>query len=183
MNQNSQFSIYAVELEYYVHEGYEILVPHVFGAESKKKIVSYPAGKRKKWDEDSFFRDAKNRIEVGYEAVRKLYDFSKKYADEISWGTGPTTGSFNPKFYSISKRSIYTVRSDGYLSINFGWLDDNEDTIKWRAKLLEKLKQIDWLATKIPHSVEDKWVSLPIDIWGPNVDEIIILLKDVLEVK
>lgn len=181
MNQNSQFSIYAVKLEYYVHEGegYEILIPHVFGAESKKKIPV----KRKKWDEDSFFRDARNRIEVGCEAVRKLYDFSKKYADEISWGTGSTIGSFNPKFHSISKRSIFTVKSNGYLSINFGWLNDDEDTIKWRAKLLEKLKQVEWLADKIPQSAEEKWVGLTIDIWGPNVDEIIILLKEVLEVK
>lgn len=183
MNQNSQFSIYAVELEYYVHEGYEILIPHVFGAESKKKVVPYPAGKRKKWDEDSFFKDAKERIGVGYEAVRKLYEFSKKYADEISWGTGPTKGSFNPKFYSISKRSVYTVRSDGCLIINFGWLNDNENTIKWREKLLEKLKRIEGLATKIPRSAEDKWVSLPIEIWGPRVDEIILLLKKLLEVK
>ena len=89
MNQNSLFNIYAVELEYYVHEGYEILIPHVFGAESKKKVVSYPAGKRKKWDEDSFFKDAENRLEgANYEALRKLFDFSKRNADEISWGSG-----------------------------------------------------------------------------------------------
>ena len=92
-------------------------------------------------------------------------------------------GSFNPKFYSISKRSVYTVRSDGCLIINFGWLNDNENTIKWREKLLEKLKRIEGLATKIPRSAEDKWVSLPIEIWGPRVDEIILLLKKLLEVK
>lgn len=178
MNQNSQFSIYAVELEYYIYEGYEILIPHVFGAESKKKIM-YSTSKRKKWDEESFFRDAKNRVKgIGYEAIRKLYNFSKKYADEISWGTGTITGSFNPKFYSISKKSIYTVKSDGYLFINFGWLNDNENAIKWKKGLLKKLRQIEWLTNKIPPSAEDKLIGISIDEWGPNVDEVITLLKD-----
>ncbi|MBI5358809.1 hypothetical protein HZB69_04260, partial [Candidatus Amesbacteria bacterium] len=38
MNQNSKFDIYGVELEYYKHEGFEIIIPKLFGSEVKKDI-------------------------------------------------------------------------------------------------------------------------------------------------
>jgi len=138
MNKNSRFNVYAVELEYYKFDDYDIIIPHIFGAESK--LPEQPP-KRKKWDKDSFFYDIKKRMDDGtlipeaYDAIQKMYDFSVKYADEISWGTGPITGSFSPKFYTISRRSIYTIRSDGIMSLNFGWLDDNETAIKLREAL------------------------------------------------
>jgi len=37
MNQNSKFDIYGVELEYYQHESFEIMIPKLFGAEVKKR--------------------------------------------------------------------------------------------------------------------------------------------------
>ena len=40
MNQNSKFDIYGVELEYYQHESFEIMIPKLFGAEVKKDIGS-----------------------------------------------------------------------------------------------------------------------------------------------
>lgn len=38
MNQNSRFDIYGVELEFYKHEEYEIIIPKLFGAEVKKDV-------------------------------------------------------------------------------------------------------------------------------------------------
>lgn len=38
LNNNSEFSIYAVELEYYKHQEFEILIPKLYGAEVKKDI-------------------------------------------------------------------------------------------------------------------------------------------------
>jgi hypothetical protein len=40
INENSKFDVYAVELEYYKHDDYEILIPRLFGAEVKKDIGS-----------------------------------------------------------------------------------------------------------------------------------------------
>lgn len=40
MNQNSKFDIYGVELEYYKHEEFEIIIPKLFGAEVKKDITT-----------------------------------------------------------------------------------------------------------------------------------------------
>lgn len=45
MNQNSKFDIYGVELEYYQHDSFEIMITKLFGAEVKKDIkVVRPAG-------------------------------------------------------------------------------------------------------------------------------------------
>jgi len=38
MNQNSKFDIYGVELEYYQHDSFEILIPKIYGAQVKKDV-------------------------------------------------------------------------------------------------------------------------------------------------
>jgi len=40
LNQNSEFDIYAVELKYYKHKSYEIVIPRLFGSEVKKDLTS-----------------------------------------------------------------------------------------------------------------------------------------------
>lgn len=47
LNRNSQFDIYAVELEYYKYNRHEIILPRMFGAEIKKGIPSRLPGKQK----------------------------------------------------------------------------------------------------------------------------------------
>lgn len=39
LNQNSEFDVYAVELKYYKHESFEIVIPKLFGAEVKKDLT------------------------------------------------------------------------------------------------------------------------------------------------
>ncbi|MBN1168974.1 hypothetical protein JXA63_03740 [Candidatus Woesebacteria bacterium] len=43
LNNNSEFTVYAVELEYYKHKDYEILIPKLYGAEVKKDLGSKPS--------------------------------------------------------------------------------------------------------------------------------------------
>ena len=38
LNNNSEFTIYAVELEYYKHQDFEILIPKLYGAEVRKDL-------------------------------------------------------------------------------------------------------------------------------------------------
>jgi len=184
MNKSSQFSIYAVELEHYKFDNYDIIIPHIFGAESKK-ISEYHI-KRKKWDRETFFRDVKDRIDGGtlfeeaYEAIEKLYEFSLKFSDEITWGTGATIASFSPKFYTISRRSIYTVRSDGIIYLNFGYLNDTQNASKVRDSLKENFKKIKDIGTRIPNQVEDRLISLPIETWYSHIDDILSTLKTIL---
>lgn len=179
LNQNSEFDIFAVELEYYKYEDYEIMIPRLFGSEIKKDI-NVSLGARKKWDEQSFFEDAKNKLnDKQLEAVRKLYDFSKQKADDIFFGTGVSLGSFNPKFYNVSVRSLYSVYSDGKLSINIGWLNDNEKTIERRNEFLKELEKIKEL--EIPeNSKELPSLPIPIDKWYLIVDDFIKTVQSIL---
>ncbi len=39
INQNSEFDIFAVELKYYKHASYEIVIPRLFGSEVKKDLT------------------------------------------------------------------------------------------------------------------------------------------------
>ena len=114
-----------------------------------------------------------------YDAISKLYEFSKAKADEITWGTGAITGSFNPKFHTISEKSIYSVWSNGQLTISFKWLDDNEETLKWREELFNELRGIEALKRHIPNDVNRYPVISP-KAWTPVVDEIIKVLEGLL---
>jgi hypothetical protein len=42
LNQNTRFSLYAVEVEYYKHEGFEIVIPKLFGAEVQAPVSPVP---------------------------------------------------------------------------------------------------------------------------------------------
>lgn len=41
VNQNSRFDIYAVDLEYYKHDEFEIIIPKLYGAEVKKEVTTH----------------------------------------------------------------------------------------------------------------------------------------------
>jgi len=137
INQNSNFDIYAVEFDYYKHEDMEIIIPKLYGAEVKKSIVSTKNGERRSWNEETFWEDAQNRMNKDQlHEYRKFYDFAKENSDVITWGTGADRGSFNPKHNKVCPRSFFTFFSDGSITINFGYLNDDEQ----RNRLLNILK-------------------------------------------
>ena len=173
VNSHSNFSVYAVQLEHYKDGDLHIFVPHVFGAEERKR--GYVSSSGKKWDEASFFQDLEERTDAHtVAAVRKLYEFSKERADEISWGRGTGTGSFNPKFKYIAPQSLYTVWSNGRITVNFGWLtgDRAEDL---RERLRTMLKEIPAVTKYIPDK-GSKSPGIPVDAWVPVCDEFLATL-------
>lgn len=82
VNQNSKFDLYAVELEYYMHKSFEIIIPKLYGAEVKKDVTS-SSGKaiKPKWeqtDEEEFISNLDQSYErdeiseVAYLGVKEL---------------------------------------------------------------------------------------------------------------
>lgn len=175
INQSSEFDIFAVELEYYKFKDYEILIPDLFGAEVKKNIKK--SVKRKKWDESKFFQELDQLDKKYVKSIRKLYDFSKKEADQISWGTGVSRGSFNPKFKNVSVRSLYSVFTDGTLQINFGWLNDNEETLRKRKRYGKSLKKIDDLSIPKDFDESESYINIPIEDWYRHTDQFIEIIE------
>ena len=121
INENSKFTVYAVELDFYRHDGLEIVLPKLHGAEVKKSIsATGPGSSRRRWDSASFFADAEAKLsERELNAVRAVYDSAGQWADEISWGTGTTAGSFSPKKRPEWPQAPFAVYSDGRLLLNF----------------------------------------------------------------
>ena len=77
INQNSQFDIYAVQLEYYKFEKYEIMIPKLFGVEVKKNVGTRISSD---WNGERFLSDARNKIKDDnvYKILCELYDFIRK---------------------------------------------------------------------------------------------------------
>lgn len=177
VNQNSQFDIFAVELEFYKHEAYEIVIPKLYGAEVKKDI-GVRDSERRKWDEEGFLTDAQTRLdEAEYGTVKKLFDFSKEAADRITYGTGTVKASANVKFDKVSHRSLYTIWSDGTLSLNFGWLHEG-DAGRYRdefKKALERLPNI-----SIPEHYQEVFPNIPLEKWAPVADEFIAIIRELI---
>lgn len=174
VNQNSQFDIYAVELEYYKHDIYEIIIPKIFGAEVKKDIaVSGSAGSRKKWTETELLADAKSKLTgEEYGAFLKIYNFSKQYADEVRLGTG-SYGSYSSIFNKISPKSIFTLSTDRRLAVNFEWVAKDDE--KSAETLKEKLEAIGF---QFPDNYKEIRPSIMPDEWLSKTDAFIGVLRD-----
>jgi hypothetical protein len=175
VNQNSQFDIYAVELEYYKHDKYEIIIPKIFGAEVKKDIGVSAASSsaRRKWTEEMVVEDArKNYSQEQFKAFKIIYDFSKEKADEIRFGTG-TYGTFSPIFYKVSDKSLFTLGSDERLSFNFHWIN-SEVFVQKYAKAMEEI------GFNVPEDYEIVRPSVKSDEWAPRAKMFIEKIKELI---
>ncbi len=141
INEKSQFDIYAVELEYYKYQDYEIMIPKLYGAEVKKSPAI--ASQKIKWDEKTFFDEARSKLSPQqFTAIERVYAFFKNRAEIIDWGTGKTYGSFKPRFYNISNRSPVSITSIGDIWILLSYLTDSGTALKFRDSLKENLQRI-----------------------------------------
>lgn len=152
INENSRFDIFAVEIEYYKHEDYEIIIPKLFGSEIKKHFVVSSKGTGRQWDETSFFRDAEkilNKDEL--EKLRELYELAKNKG-VVAWGKG-FTATFGMKLKkSKFQRNIFTTFSTGKTWIGIGSISQffGKEIGEW---LVNELKKI---GVKIPQDKELK---------------------------
>lgn len=183
INQKSRFNIYAVEMEFYQHDGMEIVIPKLYGAEVTKEVGSGSSGAgRRKWSEQTFFDDVNRRLSpIEQQAVREMYDGSKAVADGISFGTSATAGSFSPKFAHASQRSFYTVKTDGTLTLNFGWHDRSgeEEGFPKQEAYRDAFKQaLDSTGfASIPEDYKRKWIEVPAAVWMPKTKQFLHLVS------
>lgn len=178
LNQNSQFDLFAVELEYYKHEDFEIMIPKIHGTEVQKVVGVKPSARRK-WEERSFLEAARTQLsEHELNAVTRLYEFSKNNADIISWGTG-IRASFSPKFSRISStKSLYTVTSNGELYLNFGWINENKTAIIARDRFKTELEERQLFS--IPENYATHYPVYLIDTWQDGVDDFIEVVENLI---
>jgi len=175
VNQNSQFTVYAVEFSYYKHGSQEIIIPRIFGNEVKKDIGVKSSSQRKPWNETTLIHDAKEKLDdKTYGAFMKLYNFSKQHASQINYGSG-SNASFSPIYKELCSMSLYTLTTDTRLSLNFEWIAKENDV------LVEKYKD---KLTAIGFDIADEYKnirpSVMPDVWVDKVDVFCEVLESLL---
>jgi len=177
LNENSRFDVFAVELEYYKHQDYEIMIPKLFGAEVKKDIaVSSGSGARRKWNEELMLENAKQKFSPEELILfERIYNFSKETADAINFGTG-AYATFSPIFEKLSSKSLFTLGTDKHFSFNFEWVgNDNPATMEKFKEALEKV------GFKFKDDYRKTRPSVYAEDWAPKTDKIIGIIKKLLE--
>jgi hypothetical protein len=100
-----------------------------------------------------------------------LHAWAAEHADEVRYGTGTQTGSFNAVFTRIHVRSVFTVNSNGALTLNFKWLTSTPDADAWAEQLAAELGRSQRLP--IPADFKGRFVSFGVAEWTPQVGEFI----------
>jgi hypothetical protein len=157
VNQNSQFDIYAVQLEYYQFNDYEIMIPKIFGVEVKKNIKGGVSSNRKSWNKDSFLEEAKriNSAEI-FKIIKDFLDFAYRTASKITYGTG-NEGIFR---YVIKvdkgESTPFFVTSEGLMKFNLDWLlEQGKADEKAVLEFIDNLKLIEDINFKDGKSIVD----------------------------
>lgn len=118
INEKSSFSIYAVEMDFYQHEGLEIVIPRLFGGEARKQMPEATIGSsRTRWEPDDFF------AALAAATDNSVADFARQVTEQ--WKARPDcqvdwSKSSGPmfKFNDVARGDFFTlggIANDGSL--------------------------------------------------------------------
>lgn len=182
--QMERSEVLLVEARQYEHKGTKIVTPILFGfteeARQVKKTVSVTTGQRRKWDKESFFNDARERLtEKEVSAIKQLFDKSQELKCELSWGTGKISGSFSAKWPHLGTYSVYSVFSDGSITINYGSFKNTPEQKEFIALLKEELAS--HVGFSAPDDYERRYPNYKINEWSEKVNGLLTVLDIINE--
>lgn len=138
VNQNSKFDIYAVDLEYYKHDQFEIIIPKIYGSEVKKNLTQ-PNKEAREWDEETFMYEVDNNRDLvspeEAQVVHKVLNWVQSQPIDINWGgRGSKHGSCYFTFNDLENRLVdgrpfVMLSTEGWLRINIRYLKSDNDKI------------------------------------------------------
>jgi hypothetical protein len=147
INQKSKFDIYAVEMTFYRHDGLEIVIPKLYGAEVRKDAeVSTPTDPVFLWDANRFLAVAKKTLAVNpaaAAALTRLLRFSQETAEEVRLVNLDFHGRgclAHVHFEAAGKRPPYSISTSGELQINLKWLSETSTGSEFRRRLEKRLR-------------------------------------------
>jgi hypothetical protein len=178
INHNSRFDVFCVSLDFYRSGQTEIVIPTLHGPTARKPSgTSKPSGRRK-WDEQTFFEDAMRRLAPdAVAAIRTLYDWAIRHGGGVVWGSGVRVASFNPRFDHVSKRSVFSLYSDGTFELHFKWLKDG-GAPAYAEELGRSFREDGGFA--IPNDYLRRHVGFGVEAWAPKLGVITEILRAVL---
>ena len=183
LNANSKFQLYAVELEYYEHDSYEILMPHVFGAEVKS-AANTPARSARTWTVPEVLAEAERRAGADWAAiVQRVLDWAGENAFGVSCGKGQiatltvraATGGHETRFLQVA--------ANGALYVYFEFLKSLPAFagLEQRKSLLNDINSI--TGANLPGNMIDGWPRVGSHLLrDPGIlDKFLSRLKEAME--
>lgn len=183
--QMERSEILIVEAKQFESQGLRVVSPTLFGFTEearrvKKTVTVTSAGGRRRWDEDLFFEDVKTKLQPDQGvAIRSVYEFARSQSLTIRWGGGKAAGSFSCVVEGIGSRSIFTVYSNGYFTLNFGYINGSPEAEVFRSELAQAMKEK--VAFTVPADFEGKFPGYKISEWVPKSALLIETLSTLLQ--
>jgi len=178
MNQNSKFDIYGVELEYYQHESFEILIPKLYGAQVKKDVTTKKAN-QSVISEEEFIQAFEPNIQGVIETIINLNQEISVRKINIKGLTARKTPKNVNFYYSFNpdERNALTVATgvnNGQPSKHLDFWCNNPDR---QSEVLEAITEVIGLPTH-PLSGSSKYgIVAKWDLAEVNIDKLIILFE------
>ncbi len=142
VNKNSQFKVLGVELDFYSHEEFEIVIPKLYGGESANDPTSPTPGgipRKRKWDELSFFREAEEHFGADAAKIMKeIHDRSEAIGGVISGNDKTFFVTFE-----VASKPVFCVSGDRDVEVYCGPLDKENPV--YASKLRELLERKNFL--------------------------------------
>lgn len=163
LNSHSDFNILLLLVKRFEEKDKKdrsIFVPSLFGYSITPPP---PAGKRRRWNKESFFKEISDKWPKSvFSTMELLYEFTEEYADEITWGTGTQSGSFGFRLFRSpgdpQKVTVFTLYSNSGVVPGFGWMGGqiDEEVLESFRVNLNKIPGVEYM----PEMILRPW-SLP----------------------
>ena len=191
LNEMCDFEVYGLSLEVYRSEdGFEAVVPKLYPQSPPE-----PRTSKRRWNETSFFEDAKERIPEYVKSIEEIYIFSQEITagkGDLRWGIGKVYGSFGVYINSLfDGKGIFLVSSTGLLTICFANLYPQElsdDLSKKVAETVDEFAEQLYNAGLLKERINSenyreerkKYPSIKVEQWANKISEFKEIVKELI---
>jgi hypothetical protein len=162
LNENSEFSIYAVEVEYYKLDEYEVVIPKLFGGEVRKPMSSNRGNIQ--WTEESFLAalSEQERGEEKIALVKRILEWVKPFC-RLESGKGGKCGSIIPVVDNKGEKCFsFVFYTYGKIELQFQYYQIPFNDEPKKLELLNRLNKIKGVS--IPDEKITKRPSISMDL-------------------
>lgn len=147
VNQNSAFDIYGVELEYYKHDSFEIIIPKIYGAQVKKEVKTNSINQIVLSDAE--FLDAYQELNCREQITDFLTLVKKIENNELSQIDASISRTSRSITIKVAKENLVILRIGLHIDPEY------QKTINFACSL-DDIKQVNTLLTKYFPKIEIK---------------------------
>lgn len=151
INQNSHFDIYAVEVEYYKHYDFEIIIPKLYGAEVKKEVISKKSSNRNygysNANKQAFLDDVRNHngllSEIAISAMSDILTafekVSEQYNVKLEYSRSERANRFLATIKDADNKWVVSEYSTGEIWATKRDTEEHNDVMAYTRRVLNRL--------------------------------------------